>query len=414
MDYKDWVKTLRECSFRGVNFLITSAEDKGGRNIKNIEGSYDKSPSTEDTGRKLRDYSMSAFIVGDDCWEKSEKLRKACEDIGYGELVHPILGILIVRCVSFARSLEKKGIVKISLTFIERGDENIGPIITQNPTAILNEKVTISDAVNLETFSSSFELPKIPKAAEAVADVAKGYAEALKSAIEQVNNTVLTVSDAVNDISSIGDEIVSTIALLDDVVNNTLSLLSTPAVFASKIQVATSLFRKVVSKTVDGLHIVKKTADTGVDLSKINTATPAGQSQLESMQRVIAFSKADALNSQASILPEVTFNNKDEVREYIDDFNDQADEILDTATLLSSDFMNSISDVVASAGKYTNDVVANAAELTSVNLKETEPAVVLAYDLYQDVSRTDEILSTNKIQHPLFLPPGKYLEVLKK
>ena len=33
------------------------------------------------------------------------------------------------------------------------------------------------------------------------------------------------------------------------------------------------------------------------------------------------------------------------------------------------------------------------------------PALVLAYDLYEDAARADEIATRNRINHPGFLPP---------
>nr|DAQ36894.1 MAG TPA: DNA circulation protein [Caudoviricetes sp.] len=40
------------------------------------------------------------------------------------------------------------------------------------------------------------------------------------------------------------------------------------------------------------------------------------------------------------------------------------------------------------------------------------PVCVIAYELYGDYSKADEIVSRNKIKNPLFVPANKTLEVL--
>jgi len=40
------------------------------------------------------------------------------------------------------------------------------------------------------------------------------------------------------------------------------------------------------------------------------------------------------------------------------------------------------------------------------------PAIVLAYRLYGDAERADEIVARNRVRHPGFVPGGQPLEVL--
>ena len=42
------------------------------------------------------------------------------------------------------------------------------------------------------------------------------------------------------------------------------------------------------------------------------------------------------------------------------------------------------------------------------------PSLVLAYDLYEDLDRADEIVKKNAVKYPQFLPANKDLKVLTK
>ena len=47
----------------------------------------------------------------------------------------------------------------------------------------------------------------------------------------------------------------------------------------------------------------------------------------------------------------------------------------------------------------------NAVASTTITPPEVLPAYVVAYDLYEDAARADEIVARNKIAHPGFVPP---------
>jgi prophage DNA circulation protein len=47
-----------------------------------------------------------------------------------------------------------------------------------------------------------------------------------------------------------------------------------------------------------------------------------------------------------------------------------------------------------------------------VQPQATQPALVLAYSLYEDASRDADIIARNNVRHPGFVPGGRTLEVL--
>jgi hypothetical protein len=86
-------------------------------------------PFSEDLGRKARTLKISAFVAGDDVFERRDRLIKACEEPGPGTLVHPTLGTLTVNCtgVSLSESREAGGSARLELSFVEAGDDGGAP-----------------------------------------------------------------------------------------------------------------------------------------------------------------------------------------------------------------------------------------------------------------------------------------------
>ncbi len=86
---------------------------------------------------------------------------------------------------------------------------------------------------------------------------------------------------------------------------------------------------------------------------------------------------------------------------------------LDTEMLTATD-----DDVVLALGDLRTAVhqdlsarALQAARLITFTPPATLPALALAYDLYDDTERADEILTRNRVRHPGFVPPSP-LQVL--
>ncbi len=93
-----WKDRLVEASFRGVPFKV---EDEGapvGRRVETHEYPNRDKPYTEDLGKITFRPSITAYVVGDDCFDQRDRLIDALNKPGPGTLVHPTYGELKV-CV---------------------------------------------------------------------------------------------------------------------------------------------------------------------------------------------------------------------------------------------------------------------------------------------------------------------------
>ena len=110
-------------SFRGVTFFVEASDISAGRRVVTHQYPQRDEPFTEDLGRAARVFSLSAFVLGDDCIEQAQALRDAIEQPGPGTLVHPEFGELQVIAqpggsLSFDQARRR---VRFSLSFVEAG-----------------------------------------------------------------------------------------------------------------------------------------------------------------------------------------------------------------------------------------------------------------------------------------------------
>lgn len=114
-------------SYKGVPFHISSTEDKVGRRLAEHEYPNAEDWYIEDLGVAIISYSVTAYI-STDCepeivYAQSEALRAVCAAPGPGPLVLPPETFVLAHCRSCSRTLNKdtQGYVTFSLDFVEAG-----------------------------------------------------------------------------------------------------------------------------------------------------------------------------------------------------------------------------------------------------------------------------------------------------
>lgn len=93
-----WKDRLVEASFRGVPFKVEEESAGTGRRVETHEYPNRDKPYTEDLGKITFRPSITAYVVGDDCFDQRDRLIDALNKPGPGTLVHPTYGELKV-CV---------------------------------------------------------------------------------------------------------------------------------------------------------------------------------------------------------------------------------------------------------------------------------------------------------------------------
>lgn len=96
-----WKDTLLPASFRGVGFEVLRTRDHGERSVVEHEYPYRDGSEIEDMGRKARRISITAVVWGPAYEAALEKLGKALDERGPGELVHPVFGPVRAQVLSW-------------------------------------------------------------------------------------------------------------------------------------------------------------------------------------------------------------------------------------------------------------------------------------------------------------------------
>ncbi len=129
---RDWARTLRKASFRGVRFWVEQNEAEGGRRVAvhNIAGG--EIPVTEDLGRLATGLRVQAYVASDAADAEMWALQGVCSAPGPAMLTLPMMPAALVRCLGCTprRERDRAGYVAFDLVFVEAGRASAAGIAT--------------------------------------------------------------------------------------------------------------------------------------------------------------------------------------------------------------------------------------------------------------------------------------------
>lgn len=114
---------LYPASFRGVPFWVDKEEGPRGRRLVVHEFPHRDDPFVEDMGRAARRWSLTAYLASDAALAQGRALIAACEAAGPGTLALPWEGPIQARCQSAhpSRAKDRQGYVAFQVQFVEAG-----------------------------------------------------------------------------------------------------------------------------------------------------------------------------------------------------------------------------------------------------------------------------------------------------
>lgn len=371
-----WKDNLREASFRGIPFFYDSTGIDGGRRTQTHEFAYRDKPYTEDLGRKAQEIPIEAYVLGDDYMTARDNLLRACNEEGPGELIHPYYGSIQVNCqvISIRESTSEGRIARISLQFIEAGEKFFPDSSPDRSTAVTSaaEKLNKSSA---EDFARTFTIEGAPEhiGAHAVADIVNFIDAFSRTENEDLKTSVPT-------------------------------LLRQTETLAQAIQGVLSELTENETETEknNALKTLIEACDYGNRIS--NTSGSVTQARLTSNSNAIVdLIRQSAASAAAEVAIGTDFQTRNEaetVRDKIADSLDRQSEITESTPLYISltDMRSALVQAIPEEGLP---------ELISVAVNHPVPSLVLAYELYEDALKGDEIVARNRIKHPGFIGPAE-------
>lgn len=365
-----WKDGLRAASFRGVEFFFDDAGlDNACRRVETHQFPFRDTSYSEDLGRQAESFPIEAYVVGDDYMEKRDALREACEAEGPGELIHPYYGSVQVLCTacSIRESSQEGRVARFSLTFVEAGEKNY-PGETKDRRAVIKESADTLKSVSAAELSSSFSIDGFPEFI--------GF-----EAVEDINKFLDTIGSTISDITT---------------------LVRKPYDLAVRIQ---SLITSYVDKLSDGESPAVQTVRTAAQIAEYGEWKTSGtdsrmkQRSEANANAVVSLVRQSAAADAAETAVNLDFESRQEAEEARDAVTEAIDEAAEhtenTETYLAlTDLRVELTESVPADGLP---------ELITKEIRSPRPSLVVAYEVYGDALRGDEIVRRNSIRHPGFV-----------
>lgn len=392
-----WRENLREASFRGVPFKVSSHDSEtSGRRVHLHEYPGRDRPYPEDLGLKTREFTMQAYVLGADYMAARDQVIDACAKAGSGLLMHPYLGQHTVICTGckVAERVEEGGVARLTLTFVDSG-ENKFPSAAADTAKTVSLRATDALTAAETGFAQRFNVNGFPAF---VPDDAGAAAAKAVAAIQTVAGKRVSGAFA---------------AAARDITANAGTLIRTPPTFASQL---TGLTRLAVDETGGGragVSALSPLTNFGAALPAVATTTATRIRQAQNQTALIDLVRRSAIIETARLAPAIDFSYSQEALSLRDQVGDLLDREMEGSSTVEEDLaFTALGALRAAVVKDLNGRAPTLASLIETVAAATEPSLVTAYRLYGDASRADEVAARNRLRHPGFVPGGERLEVL--
>lgn len=420
----DWRDSLLPGSIGGVPIYISEVKSSVGRRTTSRELPFRDIPAHEDLGRRARRFSVSAFVIGKSYIEERDKVIDLFETPGPWLFTHPWWGELSVildegASLDIQESDSEGGWARFSFSLVESGNPDGARISVSTSSALAVASQAAISAVLADT-------PKEMKLEiGAVFSAAAGAVGKLSSSMLQAKQKVqgaLGVSQA----AGLSDSIA-------DLKGNATKLLNTPAellgtmrgLVSGLISIFTDASAADESKPnapyPGGAKKIRAEAAISMaqELAAVDTVTPppfpGGPVDLDAQAAEQALSKAVGVMvvSQTIALfgSSLPVESVDQALEALTKLGQMADQILvDTET--SDTLFTAMSDLRAALDAHLASLSSSLPQVTTYTPTASIPALLLAFNLYNDPTRDLEIVGRNGVRDPNFIPGGEPLEIL--
>lgn len=409
-----WRDNYRPASFRGAVFFVEKADSTHGRRQAVHEHAQRDVPYTEDLGRKAREFSVSGYLIGLEYQTQRDELIKACETAGPGVLVHPYRGEMTVECrgLGVGESAADGGMCMVTLTFLEAGEASYPTAKVDTVNAISTKGNAVTDAAGKGVVSDFLTTGFPAYVAEAAAGSLADLGEFMAAPGISLAGELQAASDFYQQAK--------------DLAADAFSLVQQPLQMVSRIQSLIGSVRSAFGNNslsmLTGLFDRSTTSYTG------STATPSRRQQATNFTALNAYVRQAAIAEAAKSavvtqVPVVTASGLTQIStkptvydsyqsaiKVRDDLVERID--TESETTPNDELYVALSDLRTSVVQAVPSPDQDLARIVQYSPRETLPSLLVAYRLYGDAGRSDEIAARNSPRHPGFLIGGTPLEVL--
>lgn len=415
--WNNWRDNLKDASFRNVPFkILTSSVEAGRRNILH-QYPFSEEPYLEDMGSEAGVYHVNAYIVQNsennfDYFPERDKLKSALDEIGSGDLVHPFYGNLTVGVsgkYKIDESFTDGGIARFTITFVEAGQ----PKQATGSTALVDD----ADAncnTTLDTIQAVFDT---------IHDVS-GYAflaqEAMNTIEEFVSDVYQSLITVQSTISSTISQAFATIGLINSTIDNIIRL---PIQLADSMRTILDSYEDLITDmpryNISLITAALSLTTYGDNFPNIAITIPERQQQLDNQNAMIDMIRCSGLTQAVRAAIHADYRSYEDAMSILNTLLLAFNGVLDYIGANSKNdelfsLMNGLKPVMIKAmlAKGANLPIMRNVEITP----DAQSALVLAYNLYDDNNREQEIIDRNYnvMLHPGFPKGGETIKVLSE
>lgn len=412
-ELRDWPRTLKKASFRGVAFYVETDKVKTGRRLVVHEFPHRDDPYVEDMGRAANTITVTAYVVGDSADDQEAQLRRACDQGGAAALVLPIAK-LTAHCQDCSRDFhkDKLGYIAFDLQFVREGLGTApygAPYLARMAFAGAQSVVTALaqtfSSLFLTTGQAGFVRDEAVAAIQAIAVAIDATRAALPILDTKGPGIALAVQDLFADAATLaeGGEIGDTY--------NARSFLATAAGVLNTeiVDRVAALVSDMRSATGDQTAAARELAaliDYGVDDSVPFPATPSVRQSNANVAALATVLRVAALAQWVVAKTEIDYGDRPAAIQARADVSELVDAEMQRLTGDGAYALYvALADLRGQAVTYFSRVMADLAPLVTASSAVSMPSLWWANTLYGDALRAEDLIDRNRAIHPSFMPP---------
>ena len=424
--FSSYFAQLHPASFNGIPFFTKACSTGvGRRNAEHVYPFRDE-PWMEDIGRKARVYHITGFLVGDDVMLQRDRMQTALETEGAGVLVHPTYGRLSVSTLgesTFDEDMSHGRVIEVRFVFEESGQQ-IFPNTNIDTTSDVAESAKTATASVEDGYNAQITPDIIAGTFDSagVSDVSTSWLDSVGSSADD-SASLFNISSGsygpfgrfsgenigTNSGSIVGGYVSpSTIELIFNGLITTRSSdrSSLHLSLSSIIGVGSSnpfgLASSLTSIAYELLGMITNPSDAIRIFSGLCqfsfSSSPSGNRTADLCRRVSVIALARA----SSFYNPTSQDDADSIKSVVCDKLDAeitvaGDQGFDNIFLALSNLKTSVSKDMTARGAILPP-------LKEFKNNSARPSLVLAYQYYRDIKRSDELVRYANPIHPAFMP----------
>lgn len=398
-----WKDRLRPASYSGIVFHVREEEFSGGRRAVVHQYPLRDRPFVEELGSEPRTFQVDGYLVGDDFAARRDLLVEKLGGPSPGfpkrtgrTLVLPTVGAVKVLCRSFLvrDSTEEGRMCRFSASFVEVGEE-LQPTPTPEPAGQADAAAAALGEAGAAELEDGAEVDGvIEQAREAVSGVVLGAVATLRR--------LDVFSGPTREVAHLED-------LLTRLVAEVEVLVTAPADLAARVLEALDQVLDAASSASGALEAYRSLFSHPPleDLGDDGQAAIAEENHRLAVELMRLAAVAGAVRAAAR----VDFETLEDAQEVRDELSGEIDSLEEEA---GDDVLSSLAALRAVLGRSVPPPARDLPSLRTIRLPATRAALPLAFSLYQDEARADEVVRRNAVRHPLRVPGFTDLRVLSR